>query len=536
MSLYVYKSKEFEDTYENLLFEELYNELGPLYESRPDNVFLIGNFSCQEKLIDAVLIKKNAIIILEFKNHGGAISFENNNLETGVWRTDGKEIKCGQAYMNPYRQVASYKTALGDTLKQTYSVDSVNTYQSHGIVLFNRNVEKIETFSDYRFYIWDANDVSWNTWFHIVDKTKVGNKIIHISSRDVWYNDSNLTDLIARLKDQSLMYHVTEFKRSDSTVFDFFKTKNFKKESWLVSEVSTSMSLDDFIRDMEKYTVTLLAEYAESTKENLSKIFQSVDAFTIADESAIKNFTEEIYYSERAHFYSFASQLNDCMEKEIQAKNLQSEKVQKTKADFILAFNKKMITELKNMEIKQLREIVTTKEEELKNILHSIGEKVFGIKSYFFAGLTSENELEVEFNQKNNLLLLEIGLRSYLFLKYKESLNQIRELLRSPVFSAISFIPLILKIPKDSPDFISMQDYLIFALIMQKNLERAPFKEPVDYIVRELKINADEASESINKMQTLNYIFNLDKNGSSRLYINAPKILKLKEELMSDIS
>ncbi|MDQ1265124.1 MAG: hypothetical protein QG635_274 [Bacteroidota bacterium] len=531
MALYVYKTRDFDETYENSLFDELHAEIGPLFESRRDNTYLIGNYNCQEKAIDAFILKSTAIIIIEFKNYGGKISFENDNIEAGTWKSNNMDIKCGHSYTNPYRQVVSYKTVLGDTFKHIHTVSSADPYQSHGIVLFNKNVDEIDAYTDFRFYRWSNNDVTYNTWFHIIDKNKFANKIGHISSRNVWYDDNNLNELVSKLKEHTIMYLAAEYKRSDTQIFDFIKTKTFQRENFIITETNKGVGVDDLIASIESDVKGASEKYFFDTKERLEEVYYSINGFTIADESEIKDFADKIFYKERTLFDNFVSEVGSIADTVIESKNLPEDRIQKIKNDFSNAFFKKFKIQIDESKSKTLRELTRSYDEKTRNLALEIGEKIFQIKMNFFKVLTNENELEVEFVQKNNLLQLEIELRTYLFLKYKEALAEIRRLLTTPLFSVVSFMPLFLQIPSDSENHLQPQEYLVFALMMKKNLENEPFKESVAYISNELKISEEVAGSSLQKIQKSKLIFNLDKNGCSRFYINAPKLIKLKEEL-----
>jgi hypothetical protein len=209
---------------------------------------------------------------------------------------------------------------------------------------------------------------------------------------------------------------------------------------------------------------------------------------------------------------------------------LPEEKVSKVKSDFLSAYYKKIEKVLDEYKRKLFRELSPLFDSNTRSLAIEIGEKIFDIKSYFFKSYAKVNELETEFKQKNNLLMLEIELRSYLFFKYKESLEGIRKLLSTKPFSLVSFIPLFLQISPTSENYLSPQDYMVFALIMNKNLENEPFKETSDYINHELKFDTNYISSALERMKENKLIFNLDKNGTNRLYINAPKIIRLKEE------
>jgi hypothetical protein len=536
MSLYVYKSRDFDETYENTIFEEIYNTIGPLFENRPDSTYLIGNFICQEKNFDALLIKNNSIIIIEFKNYGGKISFENNNLEGGIWKSNNVEIKCSQNYINPYRQVANYKTVLGDTLRHSYKIGGIDPYQSHGIVLFNKDITEINKYPDFKFYYWDVNDLSYNTWFHLVDKRSIGNKVKHISSRDIWFDDKTMNELISKIRDNSLMFQVAEYKRSDTTIIDYISTRSLQKESWLIVDSTKGISAESLMTELEAKTSEIITDYLQLTKQAIADILDSINSFTIADESEIKAFAESIFYNDRISFAHLLDKINNIADLELEERKISGERLGKLKSDFITAFLKKIRKSIEESYKKITRECAQSFDKKLLNNLMDIGDKIFAIKTGFFDVATGEKELEVEFNQKNNFLRLEIDLRSYLFIKYKESLADIAELLNSKAFAVVSFLPLFIQIPAESENHLTMQQYLLFAFIMQRNLNNEPCKETAEEIARQIMLTPEEIESALKYMLERKFIFNLDKSGSNRLYINGPKLIKIKNDVYSSAS
>ena len=71
---------------------------------------LIANSECQEESrlqIDALLIAKNCICIIDFKNFEGDVILPHNdhNFSEGQWVTDKKVLIKGGSSINPYKQL-----------------------------------------------------------------------------------------------------------------------------------------------------------------------------------------------------------------------------------------------------------------------------------------------------------------------------------------------------------------------------------------------------------------------------------------------
>ncbi len=92
MTIQAYRTQPFEESHENRIFDVFLKELERVWGDSDDLVILLGNFYCQGCEIDAAVIKKNSITVIDFKNYGGGIHFSEN----GPWRTDdGTIIKGG---------------------------------------------------------------------------------------------------------------------------------------------------------------------------------------------------------------------------------------------------------------------------------------------------------------------------------------------------------------------------------------------------------------------------------------------------------
>ncbi|MDP5133568.1 MAG: NERD domain-containing protein [Paraglaciecola sp.] len=132
-------------------------------------LYLFGNFFVSGREFDALIIKENAITIIDFKNFGGILSFSEN----GPWYADGQEIKGGNS-KNPYLQLRQNKFALLDFLKQDHIhlASRPNLGHISGLVLFHQPIE----FDD------KALPTSVKSWFHVTDITHALRTIDAIAS------------------------------------------------------------------------------------------------------------------------------------------------------------------------------------------------------------------------------------------------------------------------------------------------------------------------------------------------------------------
>lgn len=92
MGLSIYKIEEYDHTHERQQFRELCNILSDRLGKTNDHNLLFANINFNGIPLDALLVKKDAIIVLEFKNYGGKVIATEN----GDWQlSDGTIIKGG---------------------------------------------------------------------------------------------------------------------------------------------------------------------------------------------------------------------------------------------------------------------------------------------------------------------------------------------------------------------------------------------------------------------------------------------------------
>ena len=88
--LLAFRVENFDNTSEREQFRFLCEQLKAHYENSNEFCVLAGNYNIGCEL-DALFIKKDAIIAIEFKNYGGKVIANEN----GEWTCDGKVIKGG---------------------------------------------------------------------------------------------------------------------------------------------------------------------------------------------------------------------------------------------------------------------------------------------------------------------------------------------------------------------------------------------------------------------------------------------------------
>ncbi len=183
-----YKSflvEKYEYTHENIFFREINETLKSKYENVEGIHVLIGNISVSGHCLDAIFIKSGAIIVIDFKDYEGKLTFSEN----GPWKLTNKDGKMifvagGAKSRNPFQQVNAYRFGLFQLLSEQENKildtnHNINWGHTNCIILFQRKIE------------FNSLEVPGKItrFFHITDLESYFDKI-----EDIYSNKLNLTD------------------------------------------------------------------------------------------------------------------------------------------------------------------------------------------------------------------------------------------------------------------------------------------------------------------------------------------------------
>lgn len=155
MSFQAYRGNAFDFTHENRVFNKLYDLLAEVWVERDEPLHLLGNFFVDGRDVDALIIKRNALIVIDFKDYSGELQFSEN----GRWKIDDKTVR-GGSKTNPYHQIRDNKFLLLDYLQREVDFQSSPNFgHIAGLCLFHRTIN------------FDVQQLSGpvSRWFHIGD-------------------------------------------------------------------------------------------------------------------------------------------------------------------------------------------------------------------------------------------------------------------------------------------------------------------------------------------------------------------------------
>jgi tRNA A37 threonylcarbamoyladenosine biosynthesis protein TsaE len=192
MSLKIYQGEKFKTTHENKIFDDLIDKLDAEWGvEKNEDIFLIGNFFCNNQEIDACVIKRDSISVIDFKDYGGKIFFSEN----GDWTTDLKISIKGGSSSNPYKQIKKNKFALlnflEDKKNEIFKINNeVNLGHISGIAIFHQKI------------IFDDSQLpgSVKPWFYVCDINHAIRLFKQITSKNINLSIDEIKNIVKSLR------------------------------------------------------------------------------------------------------------------------------------------------------------------------------------------------------------------------------------------------------------------------------------------------------------------------------------------------
>ena len=184
MTVRAFLGTKYGTTEENKVFDELLEKLSERWQDSDDLVAVLGNFFCNGSEIDAAIIKKDSITVVDFKNYGGRVTFSEND----YWYADEIRVRGGNK-LNPFQQIRDNKYALLNYLQDRPSVinpdKNVNYGHISGIVVFHRPIE------------FDQSMIGHPTrmWFHVTDIDHISQLLYQITSKQIQLSKSEILNI-----------------------------------------------------------------------------------------------------------------------------------------------------------------------------------------------------------------------------------------------------------------------------------------------------------------------------------------------------
>jgi hypothetical protein len=184
----------FDRTHENEILHKFIEAAEAHWGNKTDPVTILANISWNNSAVDLVLLKRHAIVIVDFKNYGGVIHMSEN----GPWRALEREqdvvIRGGGSHANPLMQIKAYRNALiawfNEHGARLPSKNRPNAGRIGGLVIFHRSCE-IDTRRDLA--------PSVNSWFRVSSFDACIRQLEEFASPDINLTDADLEAIVSHL-------------------------------------------------------------------------------------------------------------------------------------------------------------------------------------------------------------------------------------------------------------------------------------------------------------------------------------------------
>lgn len=276
--LLAFRVGNYDNTAEREQFRFLCGKLKAHYENLEDFCVFVGNYNIGCEL-DALFIKKDAIISIEFKNYGGKVVANEN----GEWTCDGKNIKGGSR-----KTVLQQARINHSTVKKELKILGVEKNQIKDVphlIIFHQPIELENNLS-----------ATNKSWLHITDDAHFTEKLDDITCPKTDLNPLGIVNLAELLNLNS--YYLTEFSNAS---YESQAPKENKKEIF-----------EGIKKDAHKLSKDVLNEAPGTLhqEESLSELPQTEDGIdskeiesqSVADEvNALRSSADLIPLKEYAH-------------------------------------------------------------------------------------------------------------------------------------------------------------------------------------------------------------------------------------------
>lgn len=209
-----FRCGNYENTAEREQFRTLCKNLKKKFAKSEKMCFLIANYNIFDSEFDAILIKNDAIIAIEFKNFGGTIKA----VENGDWTSNGTIIS-GGSRKTVYQQARVNHASLRNGLNEL-GINGEWIKDLPSIIVFNKLITLDNRLS---------NKVQ--SWLHITDNAHFIEKVEDITCKSTNMSNTEMVDLAIKLNLNSFI------DKDLSSVFTDEKEKIEEPEEVLQNDV-----------------------------------------------------------------------------------------------------------------------------------------------------------------------------------------------------------------------------------------------------------------------------------------------------------
>lgn len=263
--LLAFRVGNYDNTAEREQFRFLCERLKAHYENSNDFCVFAGNYNIGCEL-DALFIKKDAIIAIEFKNYGGRVVASEN----GEWKCDGQIVK-GGSRKTVLQQARINHSIVRKELK-VLGVEGRNIKDVPTLVIFNQPIELVNNLS-----------ATTKSWLHVTDNEHFIEKLDDITCPH--------TDL-----DPLGIVNLAELLNLNSFYLEEYSNANYEKPS----TPSESIALFEDIKAYEGHASNPIEKTCKSSNDKqtpMGSLQDNEDEVNTEESIALKDFVKQILSS-----------------------------------------------------------------------------------------------------------------------------------------------------------------------------------------------------------------------------------------------
>lgn len=199
MGLIVYECQRADHGHEIREFEGVVRSLRNYYDGRRELALVIGNVNVGNVELDGIIVKEDAIIILELKDHSGSVVARMN----GHWTCDGEVVR-GGSNKTVFEQIQVNKRNLRTAIERNGYFTNVQANDVQGLVVFS-SVKQL------------TNELDRNTrqWLHVADVANCGGRMHGIKARS-WRDPSTGISVNTMIPDEAIFNFIRKLHLDES--------------------------------------------------------------------------------------------------------------------------------------------------------------------------------------------------------------------------------------------------------------------------------------------------------------------------------
>ena len=275
MGLIVYECQRADHVHEIRQFAAAAQSLYDYFDGREETVLFIVNVNIGEANLDGLIIKQDAIVIVEFKDYEGNLEARQN----GDWTCNGKVIKGGSGAKSVFEQLKKNQRILRKVIAENQYLSESQRSDIKGLVVLT----KLNNYSD-------DFDRTNKAWIYVSDVTNIGNKMHDIASgvfrdhrtgreSEISFSEEDIFNFLRKLKiDESAL--VTDF--TDTTIMpeDLYNKdnphngKHYSTATLLKRKTEEAITLKSKLEELLQQMDNLKVEYQKVINEKDLQINQ----------------------------------------------------------------------------------------------------------------------------------------------------------------------------------------------------------------------------------------------------------------------